>query len=149
MNYSTAVMLINPNIRAIKTIYEPDTTSKKQQRYIFKTLDHSIEKGDFVVIPTDTRHNMTVVQVDEVDVDIDFEDTMPIKWVISKVSIEENERILFEEGKWIEALKESEKKRKRDEIRKNMLELYADDKIGAMPIANFSDVKALESKVQQ
>jgi hypothetical protein len=83
---STAVMLINPNIRAIKTTYEPDPTNGiKVPRYIFKTLDKTIKPGDFVVVATDTRWGLTVVKVDEVDVDVDFEASTPTKWVISKV----------------------------------------------------------------
>lgn len=136
MNYSTAVMLINENIRAIQTIYEPDEPGRKQPRTIFKTLDSSINTGDFVVVPTDTRHGMTVVEVVEVDVDVDFESNTPVKWIISKVEIEENNKILKEEEKWIEALKESEKRRKREEIKANMLAMYQDAKIDALPIAS-------------
>lgn len=144
MNYSTAVMLINTNIRAVKVTYEPDTDKAKQNRVIYKTLDQSISKGDFVVVPTDTRHNLTVVQVDEVDVEVDFESSVEVKWIVSKVATEDSARILKEETKWIEALKASEKRRKREEIKKNMLDMYNDDGIEKMPIANFSDVKAIE-----
>ncbi len=105
MNYSTAVMLINPNIRAIKTIYEPETERGcAQTRYIFKTLDPSIKEGDYVVVPTDTRHEMTVVLVVEVDAEVDFESAIEIKWVINRVSTEESENVLSEEKKWIEKL---------------------------------------------
>lgn len=140
MNYSTAVMLINQNIRAIKTIYEPDViTSRPQERYIFKTLDNSIKKGDFVVVPTDTRHKLTVVLVDEVDVEVDFESDVEIKWVVSRVSIEESKKVLLEETKWIEALKDSEKRRKREEIKKNMLAMYDGEKtMESLPIANMT-----------
>lgn len=93
MNYSTAVMLINPNIRAIKAIYEPDSVDlagkvvRAGQRYIFKTLDPSIIKGDLIVVPTTTRHGFTVVKVEEVDVEIDFEASIELKWIVDKVSV--------------------------------------------------------------
>lgn len=139
MNYSTAVMLINQNIRAVKTVYEKDVIGgTKYPRVIFKTLDKTIKPGDFVVVPTETRHGMTVVMVDEVDVDVDFESTTQVKWIVSKVLTDEHQNILGEEGKWIEALKASEKRRKREEIKKNMLEMYEDDGIAKLPIANMS-----------
>lgn len=144
MNYSTAVMLINQNIRAIKTIYEPDTNTHKQTRTTFKTLDNSIAVGDYVVVPTDTRHGKTVVLVTEVDVDVDFESSVVVEWVIDKISTEQNQKILDEEVKWIEALKASEKRRKREEIKKSMLEMYQDDGIEKLPIANMQSPAAIE-----
>lgn len=142
MNYSTAVMLINPNIRAISTLYQPDVTHndgsilKKAVRTIFKTLDQSIKKGDFVVVPTNTRHGATVVLVEDVDVEVDFESSTEIHWVIDRVSKEGHTKVLSEEGKWIEALKASEKRRKREEIKRNMLAMYDDDGIQQLPIAS-------------
>lgn len=147
MNYSTAVMLINPNIRAIKTNYEPDVAGRPpQERIIFKTLDKSIKKGDCVVVPTDTRHKLTVVLVDEVDVEVDFDAGKEIKWVVSKFTTEDHARILSEEAKWIETLKASEKRKKREEIKKNMLEMYSEDGIDKLPIANMSDTVSIEHK---
>lgn len=146
MNYSTAVMLINSNIRAIKTIYEPDTDKQKQSRYLFKTLDKDIKVGDFVVVPTDTRHNMTVVEVVEVDADVDFESGVEIKWIMSRVDMEKISNVLAEETKWIEALKASEKRKKREEIKKNMLDMYANEDIAALPIASMTDTPVIEHK---
>lgn len=74
MNYSTAVMLFNPEIRAISVSYEKDEKGAgKKPFYTYKTLDKTIEKGDLVVVPTDTRHEFTVVRVEEVDVEVDYE----------------------------------------------------------------------------
>lgn len=152
MNYSTAVMLINPNIRAIKTIYEPDALNstggvvKVGQRYTFKTLDPSIQKGDFVVVPTNTRHGFTVVKVEEVDAEIDFEAGIELKWIVDKVSIADYSSVQIEEGKWIDALKASEKRAKREEIKKKMIDMYKDDGIDKLPIANMSGIVAIENK---
>ncbi len=147
MNYSTAVMLINPAIRAIKTIYEPDPEmGKKQQRYTFKTLDQSIKKGDFVVIPTDTRHSMTVVLVDEVDVEMDYESGIEIKWIIDRVDIEGSNYVLKEEKVWIDALKASEKRKKQAEIKKNLVDMYSDAGIDQLPIAKMDNLVTIEHK---
>lgn len=146
MNYSTAVMLINQNIRAINVSYEPDTEHETKPRYTFKTLDETIEVDDYVVIPTDTRHLMTVAKVEEVDADIDFESSIQIKWIISKFSKHGHNTILEEEKKWIEQLKAAEKRRKREEIKKSMLEMYEDSGIEELPIAKMEGVAAIEHK---
>lgn len=41
-------MLINPNIRAVTTIYEPDNDKIKVKRHVFKTLDKTIKPEDLV-----------------------------------------------------------------------------------------------------
>lgn len=137
MNYSTAIMLLNEDIRAVKVIYEhEDNTS--QTRYIFKTFDKSIEVDDLVTVPTDTRHRFTVVKVIEVDVDVDFESDIKINWIVGKVDTEENERLLSEEVKMIEVMKESEKRRKREEIKKSMMDLYEEEGLEKLAIVNMS-----------
>ncbi len=146
MNYSTAVMLINPNIRAIKVSYEEDTQSHKQPLYTFKTLDQSIKEGDFVVIPTDTRHKMTVCLVKEIDVEIDFESGLEIKWILDKVDVESANHVLKEEKIWIDALKASEKRKKQAEIKKNLVDMYSDAGIDQLPIAKMDNLVTIEHK---
>lgn len=127
MNYSSAVMLVNPNIRAIHVIYEPEVEGKKQQRYTYKSLDTSIQEGDLVVVPTDTRHGFTVVKVADVDVDVDFDSSVQLKWIVGKVDLNAYSTVLAEEAKAINAIKASEKRRKREEIRTNLLKLHEED----------------------
>lgn len=148
MNYSTAVMLINENIRAIKVTYEKDQDHNKAQRYIYKTLDQSIEEDDLVVVSTDTRHGFTVVKVVDVDVDVDFENDMEIKWIVSKISTQEADEILVEEEKWIDTLKAAEKRRKREEIKKSMLDMYEDDGIDKLAIASMGGATAIEDNTK-
>lgn len=135
MNYSSAVMLINPNIRAVKIVYEKDSDNNKVTRYTFKTLDPSIKKGDLVVIPTSTRHGYTVVLVDDVDVEVDFDSSVELKWIVCKAPVQQYEDILAEEKKWIGAIKASEARKKREDIKKNMLEMYKDSGIEQIGIA--------------
>lgn len=144
MNYSTAVMLINPNIRAIKTTYEPDYTDGrgvvvKKDRIIFKTLDTSIKKGDLVIVPSGTRHKNTVVLVDEVDVEVDFESETQIGWIIDRVDMANANTVAAEETKWIEQIKAAEKRRKREELKKSMIDMYQDSGIDKLPIAHMMD----------
>lgn len=136
MNYSSAVMLINQNIRAIHVSYEKKDETKpnapEPTRYTFKSLDQSLKVGDYVIIPTDSRHFMTVGRVEAVDVDVDFESDIQLKWIIDRVNREVHDTVLLEEGKWIEALKVAEKRRKREEIKKSLLDSYTDEN-GALP----------------
>jgi hypothetical protein len=111
MNYTSAVMLVNPNIRAIHVIYEKDIEGKPPQtRYTFKTLDSDLKAGDLVVIPTDTRHGFTVVEVVNTDVEVDFDSPTQLKWVVGRVDLQGYYTVLLEEGKAISAIKESEKR---------------------------------------
>lgn len=137
MNYSTAVMLINQNIRAVRVTYIKDTP-KEAPTYLFKTLDKSLEVDDYVVIPTDSRHNMTVAQVVEVDAEVDYESSLPLKWLIDKVNVEGNEKILEEEAKWIETLKASEKTKKQKQLKQDMVDMYQDANIDKLPIATMT-----------
>lgn len=112
MNYSTAVFLINDAVRAVKGIYEDGKPAD-----IFKTLDPSISKNDLVVVPTDTRHKMTVIKIVETDVDVDFDSTIPMKWVICRVDTKENADILRMEEKAIAVIKSGEIRKKKEAIR--------------------------------
>ena len=114
MNYSTAVFLINDDVRAIACTYEVAENAKRE---VFKTLDKSIAKDDFVVVPTDTRHKMTVVKVVEVDVDVDLDSNTPMQWIVGAIERSDHDRILKMEEQAIETIKSAEKRKKRDEMR--------------------------------
>jgi hypothetical protein len=114
MNYTTAVFLINDDVRAIACTYEE---GDKAARSIFKTFDKTIRKDDLVIIPTDTRHKMTVVKVVETDVDIDLDSAVPVAWIIGKVDAEAYKSTLALEEEAVETIKAAEKKKKRDEMR--------------------------------
>ncbi len=144
MNYSSAVMLINNNIRAVKVTYEPDTERDTKQRYIYKTLDKSLQNGDYVVVPTDTRHNLTVCQVDEINVDVDPDDSTPLKWIVAKVDKAAYDSTLSEEAKWIEALKGAEKDARRKEMAEKMINKYGEN-LKNLPIANAQDANAMQA----
>lgn len=125
MNYSTAVMLFNQDIRAVRVSYDPaDKVNGVVKSYIFKTLDPDLKVGDFVSIPTDTRHLMTVGKIEEVDAEIDFDSGLEIKWVISSVPVSEYEGILSDEQTWIAEMKKAQNLKKKEDIKKSMLDMY-------------------------
>jgi len=146
-NYSTAVMLFNEDIKAISIVYEPDVDGKpKQQRYTFKTLNKDLKKGDLVVIPTDTRHGYTVVLVDAVDVEVDFESSVQLKWIVDKVHVEGYQEILANEAKLVDVMKKSEVRHKKEEIKGKVFSFVKEEEIKAFAITHAPVVTALESK---
>lgn len=120
MNYSTAVFLINPNVRAVKAIYELDTDGKAAPRTMFKTMDATLSVDDFVVVPTGTRHGMTVVKIVETDCEFDINSPAEIKWVISSIDRAQYEAILKSENDAISQMKQAEINHQREELRKKM-----------------------------
>ena len=128
MNYSTAVMLFNADIRAVRVSYDPnDKIGADVKSYLFKTLDPNIKEGDFVAIPTDTRHKITIGKVEEVDAEVDFDDATEIKWIVSLVPTKEHESILKDEQQWISEMKKAQNRKKKEDIKKNMVEMYQAD----------------------
>lgn len=132
MNYSTAVFLINNQVRAIKAAYE---SHKDAPQTMFKTLDQDIKVGDFLVVPTDTRHNMTVVKASEVDVDIDFESPAHVHWIIGVVDRSAHDNTLAQERQAVEAIKAAELRKKREDLRDSMLKNHMDS-IKSLPISH-------------
>lgn len=128
MNYSTSIFLINKSVRAVKVSYEPEPGRPDEPKtgalYIFKTFDPTIVPKDLVIIPTDTRWFMTIGRVEEVDVDVDFDSTIQLKWIVGKVDRPSYDTILAKEGEAIAAIRSAEVRRKREELAKN---LFADN----------------------
>lgn len=139
MNYSTAVFLINKHIRGVLCTYEEGDTAS---RTLFKTLDSEIRAGDFVVVPTDTRHKMTVVKVVEVDADVDFDSQKKVDWIICKVDRAAYERNLEHEADAIQKIKSAELRKKREDLAKSLLANNLEE-IKALPMAamNGDDAK--------
>jgi hypothetical protein len=136
LNYSTAVFLINKNVRAIAGVYEPEENGRKMPRTIFKTLDDTIKVGDYVLVPTETRHKMTVNKVVEVDMEIDFESHAKMDWVISVVDRGEFERVVKMEENAIAQIKSAEKRKKQEELREALLK--NNEFLKALPIADMT-----------
>lgn len=117
MNESTAVFLIRDDVRAIEATYEPEESPK-----LFKTFDPNIKVDDFVIVPTDTRHKMTVCQVTDVDLDIDVETTQTVKWIIGTISPEDFEKLKEAEAEAISLIKHAQKRKRRAELRDALLD---------------------------
>lgn len=134
MNYSTAVFLINNHVRAIRATYDVVDGAKETT---FKTLDETIAVNDYIIVPTDTRHKMTVCKVTEVDIDLDFDTTEQVDWMIGRVDTQAYDQTLKDEASAITAIKAAERRRKRDDLRANM---FADhvETLKALPITDLN-----------
>ncbi len=119
MNTSTYVFLFNPNTRAILATYD-EKEGEKPKPYTFKTIDKSIKVGDLVVVPTSTRHNLTVVKVVDVDIDVDIDTPHEIKWVIGKVDLETHQKLIDMELEAIAAINQAEIRKRRVELAKKL-----------------------------
>lgn len=130
MDNSKIVFLINDSVRAIKAKYEENGNAET-----FKTFDHDIRVGDLVVVQSSTRHNMTVCKVTETNVDVNFDSTHPISWVVQKIDKDAFDTVLEQEGQAIAAVQAAELRRKKAELRRTM---FADheESIAALALAN-------------
>lgn len=130
MNYTRAIFLISDDVRAVNVTYEPHEGATKT---MYKTFDPNIKVDDFVVTPTDTRHEMTVCKVVEVDVEPDLESSADMKWIIGVVDRVNFESISKQESEAVDKIKVAERKRKRKELRDTMMADF-DDEIKKLPI---------------
>lgn len=117
-NMSHALLLLKPDLcRAIACIYDAQIPgAAPNQPVIFKTFDKTIAKNDLVVVETDTRHNMTVVKVVDVDVPVDFNSSCVVKWIIDKVDMAKYAKLAEAEKVAIDVLRKADLRKKRDEI---------------------------------
>lgn len=145
MNYSKAVLLVNDNIRVVACSYEPDVKdasgriTQRQGRYHFKTVDTSLKVGDLVVVPTDSRHGMTVIKVEEVDVEVEIDDDIELKWIISKVDDSAYQTVLKEEAAAIALLKKAEKKDQKKKLKEKMLAFVDEETASKLSLSHFTE----------
>lgn len=137
-NYSTAVFLINSAVRALTASYEPEdgqrdssTLSKANAKYnsvrTYKTMDQSIKKGDLLVVPTDTRWGFTVVRVEDVDVEVDYDGQHEVKWIVGKLDYTEFKATKEMEDEAIAKIKKAENRKRREDLARDLMGNAADD----------------------
>lgn len=125
-NYSLAIFLINDDVQAVRCAYETEGSGEHERPasgklYTFKTFDKTLKKGDIVIVPTDTRVGFTCVKVWETNVDVDFNASYDMKWIVGKADPSHYEMIRTKESEAVEIVKAAEKKRMRDELRKDVM----------------------------
>lgn len=123
MNYSRAIFLVNDAVRAIATSYElePDGKTGKKPFVVYKSMDPVLAVGEFVVVPSGTRHGMTVVRVEELDVEVDQASGVELAWIIDTVSSADHDTVVSAEKAAIERIKSAEKAALQRELRDKLL----------------------------
>lgn len=148
MNYTTAVMLFNENIKAVTVAYEDPKDNPSQKTWMFKTLDHSIKKDDIVIVQSGTRHGLTTAKIIDDNAEVDFDSNIELKWIVSKVDTSTHAKIIEEEKIWIDTMKQAEMKKKREDIRSNITNLYADPKLETLAISSFKSITTPEAAIE-
>lgn len=137
MNHSLAVFLISDSVRAVLATYEAGDDAP---RTMFKTFNEDIAVDDYVVVPTETRHKMTVVKVVEVDVEPDFDSDADYQWIVGVVDRASFEDIEFQEREAVAKIKSAEKRKKRDELREALAtDEAALNELKALPLATHGE----------
>lgn len=138
MDNSRIVFLINDQVRAVKAKYEDSGAAE-----MFKTFDATIQVGDLAVVQSTTRHMMTVVKVTEIDVDVNFDSTTTIPWVVQKIDAPKFDAILAQEAQAISAVQAAELRRKKDELRATMFKDH-EASIAALALTSHGDASLVE-----
>jgi len=107
---------------------------------VFKTMDPKIKVDDFVIVPTGTRHGMTVCKVVAADIEIDLESDKECHWIVGTVDTTEFEKIRQLEEQAIIAIKAGEVKAKQATLRNNMLASLGDHALD-IPMQNVIEHK--------
>lgn len=155
-NHSTLIFLMNEQVRAIAVTYEKidmdqDTTKMKYNAeylsagrlpkgaVIFKTMDPDIKVDDFVIVPTDTRHGMTVCKVVAVDIEIDYSSEDLCHWIVGTVDTTEFERLRQAEDQMIQMVKRGKADEERAKARDQMMAGMKNVDLAAIPMFSKSD----------
>lgn len=140
MNYSTAVMLINPTIRAVTGKYEEGGGTT-----MFKTIDQDLKVDDLAVVVTKTRWGMTVVKITAVDVDPDYDSNTEIEWVVDKIDHSRHQEIKAMEYQAINMIKAGELRKRREDIKRNTLDAFTAGEIDNLAIARLGNAAITDS----
>ncbi len=115
---SRKVFLLDKEPRCILATYE---TEDNATRYEFKTWDQATREGDYIVIPTSTRHNMTVCKVVAVDVEPDLQSSIEMQWVIATISLDAHTQNLAAEVQFIDIANKAQRHQMKRELRESAL----------------------------
>lgn len=140
MNLSTAVFLISDEVRAIGVTFDQGNERTESVEYTYKTCDQTISVGDYVIVPVGASEKFKIVTVRSVDVDVNYNSDIQYKWVAAKfdpiVYIMQKEH----EQRAIQEIKQIERRAKREQLRKDLVEFGGDEMAGVrfLAISNLS-----------
>lgn len=141
MNYTSAIFLVNNDVRAVSTSYEVDKITGKGigPFVVYKTFDKQLGPGDLVVVPTDTRHGYTVVRIEEVDLEVDLDSPTQLRWIVGPVGVADFKKVVAAETQVIERIKSAEVKAKKQALADKLMadnpEISLLSNVGAQTLA--------------
>lgn len=118
MHDSRKVFLLEGELRCITAAYEAGDDARTTE---FKTFDAAIAVDDYIIVPTDTRHEMTVCKVHKVDVEPDLDSGGEMLWVIGKISLAGHEATVASEERFIAAARSAERSRRMKQLKEDIL----------------------------
>ena len=135
---SRKIFVANENVKGLLAIYdfEPKDKPNSVKRTFFKTFDDTIAEGDYLIVPSGTRHNMTTVKVVAINVECDLADQTPVDWVIGKIDRRAYETLITREGEMLNTIRSAEKKKMREELKAAVFADVPEDQIKTLAIAN-------------
>ncbi|MHB8283998.1 MAG: hypothetical protein ACYDD1_04910 [Caulobacteraceae bacterium] len=138
MNLSTAIFLVNKGVHSVRVSYDPDIPKHNNIDKLYKTLDETLKKGDYVVVPTSTRHGFTVCKIEEVDFVVNFDTTIQFEWIVGKVDKDAYDAIVAQEKIVLDRVAKAEENRKRKELAEAL----------GLADVNLTDLDIVKSNIQ-
>lgn len=131
MHDSRKVFLLPEEPRCILASYQPKPNGQDYEPEDIgdgdyslkelKTFDVDTKPGDYVVVPTGTRHRMTVMRVEFVDMEPDLNSDKEMLWAVGRVDKTSHDDILRKEREFIQQARAAERKRQKEQLRKDFL----------------------------
>jgi len=131
-NPNTVIFLVNTKCRALALAYEwCDQHGKAAggstvKTDIFKTFDQDLKKGDLVLGETQSRHQLCVYRVVEVDVEVNMDHGSYIPWIAGRCDDSALKGLKAREEELLAAIRQKDKERKRLELAETMTKDYGD-----------------------
>lgn len=104
--------------RCILAAYETGETAHTTE---FKTFDQSIKVDDYILVPSGTRHRMTVCKVHSIDVEPTLDTDEKIDWVVGTIDQSNYQDTIEQEQVFIDAVKSAEKAALKKKLREDFL----------------------------
>lgn len=142
MHDDRAVLLAAPDkIMCVEVIWEdvPTVDLHSTDKSVFKTTDLTIAKGDLVACETKTRHKAGVFKVVRTNIREKVKSESPLGWVICKIDRASYLSNKQNEARLIEAMRDGEERRLREQMKKDMLDSVPDDAIRAITFGSGGD----------
>lgn len=126
MHKSRQIALLDPeNVHGVACLYEANRYGSRGEELskpvVFKTLRDDFKVGDYVLVETETRHQVTVVKVEQLDVEIDLESADWLRWIVSgPFDLKERDALLAQEAAILDRIKAAQNRKRTEKLRADL-----------------------------